>query len=287
MNNFIISVKRIFKNKNTVTILGVLAIILLLYIGYSTTVNGATNPILVPVASQTIQPRTEITADLIKTIQVPNIAVTSNVIRSKDNLLGKYTNVNSVIPEGSMFFTEMVVKKSELPDSAFTQVKEGEIPYQFKVNMESTYGNSIYPENKIDIYMKAENEYGQVMIGRLLENVEVLAVKDAQGRHVFENTAESRTPAYLLFGVTEEIHILLRKTEYMRDYGVVLIPVPHGGKVITDTDTFVSTQYLVDFINANTVTIEVDKENVTEDENTENPSTENNVSSGIENIIGG
>jgi len=286
MNNFIISVKRFIKNKNTVTILGVLLIILLLYIGYSTTVNGATNPILVPVASQTIQPRTEITADLIKTIQVPNIAVTSNVIRSKQILIGKYTNVNSVIPEGSMFFTEMVISKSELPDSAFVEVKEGEVPYQFKVNMESTYGNSIYPHNKIDLYMKAENEYGQVMIGRLLENVEVLAVKDAQGRHVFENTAESRTPAYLLFGVTEEIHILLRKTEYMRDYGVVLIPVPHSGKIVSDdSETFVSTQYLVDFINANTVTIEVDRENIKEDENTQNSNV--NINPGIGNAIGG
>lgn len=277
MNNFIISVKRFFKNKNTVTILGVLAIILLLYIGYSTTVNGATNPVKIPVAAQTIQPRTEITSDLITTIDVPSVAITSNVIRSRSAIIGKYTNVNSVIPQGSMFFTEMVISKSQLPDSAFTQVKEGEVPYQFKVNMESTYGNSIYPGNKIDLYMKAENEYGQVMIGRLLENLEVLAVKDNQGRHVFENTAESRTPAYLLFGVKEDIHIILRKTEYMRDYGVVLIPVPHGGTIISEGDTFVSTQYLVDFINANTVTIEVDRENITEDENTTNQGNENIV----------
>lgn len=279
MNNIIIGIKRFFKNKNTVTVLGVMAIVALLYFGYSSTVKNATNPKQIPVAKQTIQPRTLIDENMVTTISVPSIAVSSNVIRTISGIIGKYTNVNSVIPEGSMFYNEMVVNKEELPDSAFTEVKDGQIPYQFKVTMESTYGNSIYPGNKIDIYMKAENEYDQVMVGRLLENVEVLAVKDSQGRHVFENTTESRTPAYLLFGVEEDIHILLRKTEYMRSLGVELIPVPHGGTIVTTGETEVSTQYLVDYINANTITIYPDEKPV-DDVNTDDSSMqlpENNI----------
>ncbi len=277
MNNFIISLKRFFKNKNTVTVLGVIVIIGLLYFGYNMTINNATNPVRIPVAATTIQPRTEITPTMVKTIDVPNIAVTSNVIMSTSSIIGRYTNVNSVIPEGSMFFRQMIVSKAELPDSAFTEVKEGEIPYQFAVNMESTYGNSIYPGNKIDIYMKAENEYGQVMIGKLLENVEVLAVKDSSGKHVFEDSSEARTPAYLLFGASEDIHIILRKSEYMSsDYGVELIPVPHGGVIPSTGDTFVATKYLVDYINANTVTLEPDKQEIPVEEPT-NPTDENPI----------
>ena len=37
--------------------------------------------------------------------------------------------------------------------------------------METTYGNSIYPGNYIDIYMKAINENGQLMVGKLVENI--------------------------------------------------------------------------------------------------------------------
>lgn len=266
MNNFIMSIKRFFKNKNTVTILGVIAILVLLYVAYNYTVGNAVNPVNMPVASKTIQPRTEITRDLVKTISVPNIAVQSGkAYKNINQILGKYTNVNSVIPEGSMFYSQMLVEKNELPDSAFTEVKEGEIPVQFRVSMETTYGNSFYPGNKIDIYMKAENEVKQVMIGRLFENVEVLAVKDSRGRHVFENTDEDREPAYIIFGLKEDLFILLTKAQYMKNFGVELILIPHGGMVVSEGETEVSTQFLVDYINANTVTIQPDEDMDIED----------------------
>ena len=261
MNNILIAVKRFFKNKNTVTIIGLFAIIILLYCGYSSQVNAAVNKVTVPVAKVTIQPRTEITSEMIKYIEVPAIAVDKTVLKS--GIVGKYTNVNAVIPAGSMFYPSQIVTKENLPDSAFVEVPNGMIPYQFSVTMNSTYGNSIYPENKIDIYMKAvEDGTNKVMVGKLLENVEILAVKDSQGRHVFENSAESRTPANLIFAVTNEIHILLRKADYMGN-GVVLFPVPHGGTVAEEGDIQVSTQYLKDFINSHTVIIP--EENTTPD----------------------
>ncbi len=256
MNNVIMSLKRFFKNKNIVTVLGVFAIIAILYFGYTTTINKATAPVKVPVAAQTIQPRTEITAGMYKLIDVPSVVVSKNVIRSASRIIGKYTAVNTLIPEGSMFYTQTVVDKEQLPDSAFVDVKDGEIPVQFKVNMETTYGNSIYPGNKIDIYMKALNEFDQVIFGRLFEDIKVLAVKDTKGKHVFENSDEDREPAYILFGLKEEYFILLSKAQFLKNkFGVELILVPHGGMIVSEGETEVSTQYLVDYINANAVTI--------------------------------
>ena len=153
-----------------------------------------------------------------------------------------------------MFYKNTVVAKEELPDAAFVDLEEGQIPYNFPVSMASTYGNSIYPNNYIDIYMKASNESGQLMVGKLIENVKVLAVKDAQGRNVFENSEEVRVPAYIIFGLDYELNILLRKASYMDEFQVELFPVPHGTQIKTgDGETVVSSQTLKDFINANTV----------------------------------
>lgn len=254
MNNLIISVRRFFRNKNTVTILGVFVILGLLYWGYSSRVNEAVAPISVPVAASTIQPRTEITADMITTIEISSIAVTQNVYRSVEALIGKYSAVNSVIPEGSMFYYQTVIDKKDLPDSSFVEVGEGKTPYLFSVDLESSFVNSIYPGNKIDIYMKAEDESGKIMIGKLIADLEVVAVKDASGKDVFENTEEDRQAAYFVFGLDEEIHILLRKATYLS--GVELIPVPHGGAVASEGETRVSTEYLRNYINANTIMLE-------------------------------
>lgn len=271
MNNFIISVKRFFTNKNTVTILGVIVIVGLLYWGYNSKINQATSPVSVPVARQTIQPRTLITKDMIEYVSVPSASVKSDVLKTTSLIVGKYTNVNAVVPKGSMFYSSVLVKGEDLPDSAFVEVPDGQVPYNFAVNMNTTYGNSMYPGNYIDLYMKAKNEKGEIMVGKLIENVKILAVKDSSGKNVFENTSESRTPSYMIFGVSNEIHILLRKAVYLGSsaYSIEVFPVPHGGAIETKPgETVVSTQYLKDFINAITVVIDETKEN-TQTENTE------------------
>ena len=254
MNNFLISIKRFITNKNTVTVIGVIAILGLLYWGYNSVIDSQVKPIRVPVANQTIQPRTLITDDMISYIEIPAVAVTNNVQRNSNLIIGKYSAVNSVIPAGSMFYNDVLIDEEQLPDYAFTAVKDGERPYSLSVTTSSTYGNSIFPGNKIDIYMKAVDENGQVMVGRLLAQVEVLAVKDSQGQNVFENTSTTRTPATLLFGVPEDVFILLKKTEYLRSYGVELFPVPYGGTSPVEGDLTVDRQELVDYIESHTVT---------------------------------
>ena len=279
MNNLLIGLKRFLTNKNTVTVIAVIVILGLLYWGYTSQINTSVNPVAVPVAKQTIQPRTEVTADMITTIRVPKIAVSENVITATPLIVGKYTNLNVTVPAGSMFYKDVLVEKSALPDSVFTTVKDGEIPYQFAVNMETTYGNSIYPGNKIDIYMKAIDDNGQIMVGRLLENVEVLAVKDSQGRNVFENTNETRTPAYLIFGVPERIHILLRKAVYLKSAGVEIFPVPHGGVVPVEGGLQVDITELQNYIESRTVNLLTEELNEATEETvpTENTNTTQNT----------
>ena len=257
MNNIIISIKRFFTNKNTVTILGVILIIGIIYFGYNAQIKNATKPVQIPVAKKTIQPRTLITNDMIKLVSIPSVAVTDDVIRTSSSIVGKYSAINTVIPAGSMFFKSVVVNKNDIPDALFENIAEGDVPYNFPVTMATTYGNSILPGNYVDIYMKAVDSSKGLMVCKLLENVKILAVKDSSGNNVFEDSSANRTPAYLYFGVSEDIHILLRKANYMTSSSVVLFPVPHG-TTYTDEElsTVVSTQYLRDFINANTVIID-------------------------------
>ena len=277
--NILVSIKRFFLNKNTVTILGVIIVIAILYFGYNYQLNKAITPIKnIPIAKETIQPRTEITSDMIDYINVVPSMLKSGVIRNSGSIIGKYTNYNTMIPAGSMFFVDAVVEQDELPDAVFENIKEGDIPYSFPVTMTTTYGNSVMPGNYIDIYMKAKDDNGQLIVGKLVENIEVLAVKDSSGKNVFENTSEDRIPAMLIFGVESKINILLRKASYMNEYSVVLFPVPHGTNAQVGVgETQVSTVYLEDFINSHTVVIDEntgEEDLPDDDDNNENPDGE-------------
>ena len=274
MNNFSNSLKRFFGNKNTVTIIGVLICILVLYVGYNYRIKQATTPVRVPYANQTIQPRTLITADMISYTEVLPSTLKGKYILNANLIINKYSNYNTIIPAGSMFYSDAVINDRDLPDSAFGAIPEGYTVVSFPVTMASTYGNSMYPGNYINLYFKAINEDTKKLVfGKLISNIEILDVKDSSGNHVFENTSESRTPAYILFAVPEEQHVLIRKAMYLTRISAELIPVPNTA-TLTEEDTVVlDSQALAQFIIERTERYELEDIN---NSNSNNNNADNN-----------
>lgn len=277
MNNISNAIKRFFSNKNTVTIVGVLLCILVLYIGYNYRIKQATTPIKVPYANQTIQPRTLITSDMISYTEVLPSTLKGNYISNANLIIGKYSNYNTSIPNGSLFYQDAVINERDLPDSAFGEIPEGYTVVSFPVTMSSTYGNSMYPNNYINLYFKAYNEDTKKLIfGKLISNIRILDVKDSSGNHVFENTSEARTPAYILFAVPEEQHILIRKAMYLSRVSAELIPVPNTA-VLTEKDTVeLDSQALAQFIIERTERYELDDIINNTDNNADNNANQNN-----------
>ena len=96
MGNISISIKRFLGNKNTVTILGVIVGIIVLYVGYNWRVNQAVEPQTVPFAKKELVSNTLITNDLVSTIKVSKSMVdqTPNLITSSSQVIGKYVKVS-------------------------------------------------------------------------------------------------------------------------------------------------------------------------------------------------
>lgn len=270
MNNLKASMKKFLGNKNTVTILGVILCLVILYIGYNYRINSKVELVSVPYAKQTIQPRTYITNDMIGTMNVPKSFLVGNYYTTTKSIIGKYSNYNTMIAKGSLFYTDLVVDEKDLPDSAFSNVPEGYTVIIYPVNIYSTYANSMAPGSYINIYYKSLNDDGEVMFGKFISNIEVLDVKDSSGRHVFENSEEARTPAYMLFAVPEETHLLLRKALYLKNYDVELLLIPNTATLTEDQKVTVSSLQIEEFINSKTAFVSVDdlpqvSEEVTED----------------------
>ncbi len=262
MKNFQMTLKKFLSNKNTVTILGVLLAVVVLYVGYNYRIKVKTNPIKVPYAINDIQARTRITSDMIGTIDVPPAMLKGNPYTNKTDIIGKYVNVDCRIPKGSLFYASSIVSKDDLPDALISQYPDGYVLVNMDVTTASTYGNMVYPGNYIDIYLKVVNNIDtteakitdKIMIGKLIENVKVLAVIDANGNDVFADMEDIKTPAQIIFAVPEEYHILLRKAMYLRSYSATLIPVPTNESLKDEPGAVaISNESLKDFINRVTV----------------------------------
>lgn len=264
MGNLTNSFKKFLQNKNTVTVVGVIAAIVVLYFAYTMRINSAINPVVVPYAVEQIPSGTQITESMVSTREVPPSMLAGDVIQNIGEIVDKYSAADTVIPKGSLFYKRAVVEKEQLPANIILDYPKGYVLYNLSVNTASTYGNSVYPGNYIDIYLKAVNKVAEnealtqdadkVMLGKLMANIQVLAVKDSSGKAVFQNIDENRTPSMVVFAVPEEYYILLKKAEYMRTYDTTLILVPTNESIKDEPGELeISSEQLKEWINQHTV----------------------------------
>lgn len=247
------NINKFLKNKNTVTILGVIACLVILYAGYTMRINQKTALVEVYYAKETIQPKTEIKNDMIGRTMVPESFIKGEYYRTPEQIIGKYSNYNTMIAAGSLFYTDLLVEEENLPDAIFRDINEGERIVSFNVNTTTTYGNSIMPSNKVDIYVKLIDKDNKIVYGEFYEKVEILAVKDSSGNNVFENTEETRTPSYVYFSLGEAKYLLFSSLQYVKDYfseyEIEIVLVPNTMEFTADdrTATEVTSDYLYNF----------------------------------------
>jgi len=263
------SFKKFLQNKNTVTVVGVVLAIVVLYVAYNMRVKSAIKPILVPYAVQQISPGTQITSDMVGTREVPPSMLEGDVITSQSKVIDRYSSADTVIPEGSLFFDRTVVDKEQLPANIILDYSKGDELFNLSVSTETTYGNSVYPGNYIDVWLKAiykipddpqlaqfydMTKANQVMYSKLIKNVKILAVKDADGNPVFSNLDEEREPSMVIFAVPTDMFVLLKKAQNMQTYETSIEIVPTNESLKDNPGSAeVTSEQMKEWINANTV----------------------------------
>ncbi len=247
--------KKFFGNKNTVTILGIILGIGVLVFSYSYRVNKAIQPLRVPYAKVEIGSATEITAEMIGTIDVPSsfTSKATNLVTDSSQIIGKRVAIGTTIPRNGLFFQDQVITTEELPDAAFANIPDGYTIYALPVNIKSSYYNSIYPGNYIDLYLNASDDNNRPIFGKLISSIEVLDVKDDRGNHVFENGDSLGDPSVFLFVVPDEMYLFLKKAELLR---YEIIPIPRNASYSANPgDTEYSSEYLKSLILSKTAVI--------------------------------
>ena len=227
MGNLGNTIKKFLSNKNTVTILGVIIGVVVLYLGYNYRVKQAITPKSIPVAKQAIGARSEITADMIKYVNVSSDFVknTPNLITNSSMLIGRKINVGASIPANGVFYTEQVVDAEDMPDVAFANIPDGYTVFSLNVNNTLTYGNSMYPGNYIDLYLEGRDDSGKPIYGKFISSIEIMDAKDSAGNHVFDGTENTGTADVLLFAVPDDMYGLLYDAQLI---GFKIVPVPRN-----------------------------------------------------------
>ena len=231
MQTLLVKLQRFISNKNTVSILCIIAGFAVLWVGYNARVRTKINPITVPSARVTLASRHVITADDIEYIQVNDDVVRSseNLIQDPSELIGKEVVYGNFISAHSLFYEGDITDSSLAPDYVLSDIQDGYTAFSLSVDILSTYGGHIRKGNYIDLYFQGNDRNAdKVIYGNLVQSIRVLDVRDENG--VSLENSENGTPSELLFAVPDNLYALLVRAQQFGE----LVPVPHNNNYTTN-----------------------------------------------------
>ena len=257
MGNLLAPLKKFASNKHTITVLGVLLGVVVLFLGYQWRVNQAISPVRVYYATRTITQGETIVAEDIGETQISSTVLNNmnNVVTDQNDIEGMMVSFDAKIPMNSYFFQESLIAPEEMPDSLFSNIPDGYTIFALQIDNMSSYGNSIFPDDTIDLYLHTTDgdSDGKTIYGKFIKSIKVLAVKDGNGNNVFRDRDNIGAPEVLLFAVPEDLYLLLSKAIYV---GMEIVPVPRNSSYSTNPgETLVESEFLKNFILAKTVQI--------------------------------
>ena len=253
MGSGLTKLKRFIGNKNTVTILCVVAGVVVLYVGYNYRVSSAINPTTIPYARNTLEARHVITAEDIGYMEVNSDVVTKsdNLITNANELIGQEVTYGNVIQQNSLFYTGDVTDPSLSPDYVLSDIEDGYTAFSLSVDTYTTYGNAIAKGDYIDLWFNGEDDTDKIIYTNLVRSIRVLDVRDSSGVSL-EHANSTGEPAELLFAVPDDLYALLVKAQQVG----TLEPVPRNRNYTADPgETEVVSDYVVQYVLSKSATI--------------------------------
>ena len=247
---------KIFKNKQIVTIIALILCFGILVFAYRYRVDKAINAVSVPIATRRLEARELIDETCFQTKKVAQSMLTDNVITNTRDLLGdesanipsKYVNYNTFIPEGSLFYKSAVTTWSNMPDSAWSDIEEGNTVFSLKIRGSVSYANSIFPGDRIDLYFHDKVD-GKPFIGPLINGIKVLAVKDESGNHIFKKGPNQKDAKSLIFSVPDDEFLFLKRADAISTGEI--IPVIRNAEYNKNAEEEKGSEYIRSYIERN------------------------------------
>ena len=274
MGSGLTKLKRFIGNKNTVTILCVVAGVVVLYVGYNYRVSSAINPTTIPYARNTLEARHVITAEDIGYMEVNSDVVTKsdNLITNANELIGQEVTYGNVIQQNSLFYTGDVTDPSLSPDYVLSDIEDGYTAFSLSVDTYTTYGNAIAKGDYIDLWFNGEDDTDKIIYTNLVRSIRVLDVRDSSGVSL-EHANSTGEPAELLFAVPDDLYALLVKAQQVG----TLEPVPRNRNYTADPgETEVVSDYVVQYVLSKSATIPDESTSSNTDINTTTNNNANN-----------
>ena len=187
--------------------MGIIVVLLLAigsYISFQIALTNAIDLIKIPFANKVIYSHYMINEEDIEWREIPKNYIDNNILINKEDIVGKYVSLDSKIAEGSLFYDDYLIDKEEIDALPGLLLKEQQVAFPLSMNLLKSSGNTIQPNQKVDIYVTHTDKTTKTTtIDKLLMNVRVIGVKDRNGLNMNDEKA-SKIPSLVILAINEE-----------------------------------------------------------------------------------
>ena len=216
-------------------IIGLLLFILINILAFNICLNKKLDLVEVPVASIQIEPRTKIEETMIKMIEVPRALLNEDCVLDKKDAIHKYTEIEGIIPEGSLLYKSMLFDEEELPDYPALKLKENQNVFTLPTDLVKSSGNSLTNNQMVDIYVTITPKKENPITERLLTSVRILNVIDRKG--IDMKDSELNIPSVINLAIHEEYISLLKKASEMGTIDIYATAYPQNEECLLNTES--------------------------------------------------
>ena len=179
------------------------ALLMLLFYGFTVRMNDLIDLRTTYVASRDIDPRMQITEADLLAVEVPQAYLKENTYNQKEDIIGKYTDIQGKIPEGSLFFMHMLESEEQMPDAPAASLKEGQVSYSLQTDLASAGGNLVVAGERVDLFVSIDRDRQAPVTDCLIENARVISIRDHKGLDL-NNEKSSGVPYLAVLAISRE-----------------------------------------------------------------------------------
>ena len=192
-------------------ILGLLSFILI-YVGHLFLLKHQLNYQEILIAKQDILPKTALKEEMFDIIKIPDNQTLNEYARSYKDIIDKYSSIDQVIYQNSFININALESENTLNGLSHLLLNQGQTTLPLPIDVMQTAGNSIEVGQKVNMYALLTDEENNLIVDLLIENINVLAIKDHNG-YDLENINSTKIPYLINLGINDEYIPLIIKIQ--------------------------------------------------------------------------
>ena len=173
----------------------------------------------VAIAKYSLKNRTLISEEEIEIVKVPKAYLNEEVLISKEDIIGKYVKINTLVPKGSFFYKGALDEFENVKDKLNSELFKDEVNFDISVNNIKVNQAYLTKGMYVDIYLTINTD--RVLSDLLINNVRIIGLYDISHQEIKDYDKGSFLQDISL-AVNKEALPYLNKAEVIGELSIVV-----------------------------------------------------------------